>query len=189
MDDSKATELYRKHRPKRFKEVLGQEKAIKALLDMLKRDAFPHAVLLQGPTGSGKSTTAFILKEKLQCSDHDFIEINCGSVAKPTDCIRDIEVQVKIAPWGGPCRIWLLEEIQAWSKAGFAQQAFLRALEKCPSHVYFLMTTSNPEKVITAIRGRCACIDFKSLGVDPVRQIITSVVEAEGKKVPDAVID
>src|SRR5688572_18030594 len=80
-------ELYKVHRPRKFSDVVGQEQAIATLMDMGKRGQTPHAILFTGPSGTGKTTLARILRHKLKCSDPDFIEMNAADF-RGIDTIR-----------------------------------------------------------------------------------------------------
>ena len=181
-------ELYRKYRPSLFKHVLGQEKAVRILEKLIKADKVPHALMLTGGSGTGKSTLAFILRNKLGCSDTDFTEINCAVIDKPTDTVRAIQQTMNAYPMNGKCRVWLLEEIQAWSKSGFAQQALLNMLEHPPQHAYFFLTTTDPAKIISAVKTRCTILPLVLLTDKVVEQSLRSIAEKEGKTLSDEVV-
>lgn len=189
MNDSGAIELYRRYRPSSFKQVLGQEKAVTSLETMLRKGKTPRAIMFSGPTGCGKSTLGYILQDKLKCSDADFNEIDCAAIEKPIDCIRTIRATMNTYPMNGDCRMWLFEEVQALSRAGFAQQALLKILEHTPPHCYFLLTTSDPSKVIPAIRTRCTEIRLSLLSNEVMTELIQSVAKQEGKKFSEEVIE
>ena len=143
MDDSEATELYRKYRPTSFKQVVGQEEAIRTLTELGKRKAIPHAILFTGPSGVGKTTLARILQRKLKCVGNDFVEMNAAN-DRGVGIIRSIQNKVGLAPMLGSCRIWLMDE--AHQLTSDAQSAFLKLLEDTPSHVYFMLATTDPQK-------------------------------------------
>ena len=107
MDDG--AEFYRKHRPQNFNELVGQTDAKKVLNEMGKRGEIPHAILIVGPTGTGKTTIARILRTKLKCSDHDYQELNAADF-RGIDAIRAIRSQMSASPLGGKCRVWVLDE-------------------------------------------------------------------------------
>jgi DNA polymerase III gamma/tau subunit len=109
MTEPNAVELYRKYRPTKFSEVVGQSDAVKTLVDMGKRKALPHFILFTGPSGCGKTTIARILRQKLKCSDSDFSEVNAAN-DRGIDMVRDIEKKMNYAPIGGKCRLWLCDE-------------------------------------------------------------------------------
>ena len=180
--------LYNKYRPCRFKDVVGQEKVISTLQSYLQNGGLPHALMMVGSSGVGKTTVARILKNKLGCADGDFQEIDCAAKDGP-DQIRDIRQFVSVCPIGGKSRIWFLEEVQSLSRAGFCQQSLLKVMEDCPSHAYFLLATTDPTKIIKAIHTRCKRVDFHSLSVNILVDLVTDVANKEGKAITKAVAD
>lgn len=106
---NEATEFYRKYRPNEFKQVLGQPQAVSVLEKMLEEGCIPHALMFSGPSGTGKTTLARVLRLKMACGDADFVEINCGSEGG-IDTIRKIKNRISASPISGSCRIWLLDE-------------------------------------------------------------------------------
>ncbi len=181
-----APELYLRHRPALWKHVLGQEEAVTTLQQFLKEGRLPHFLLLTGPSGCGKTTTARILKGKLGCGDNDFYEMNCADV-RGIDAVRDIRMKVPLSPTSGKSRIWLIDEGHGLTKD--AQNAFLKLLEDTPRHVYFIMSTTDPLKLLATIRTRATEIKFNSISDSQLREIITHVAEKEGKEVPPVVAD
>lgn len=171
-------ELYRRLRPRRWKDLIGQEAVVKALAEKVVSGTVPHAILLVGPSGTGKTTVARILKAKMGCSDHDFAEINCAADGS-IDTVRDIRSRMNLAPVAGACRMWLLDEFQSLSRAGFAQQAMLKMLEDTPSHVYFLLAATDDSKIIPTIKTRTTIYKFAALPVRKIRELLTSVCGKE----------
>lgn len=182
------TELYRKFRPTKFKEIVGQPEAVKMLARMLKEDKVPHSILLTGDSGTGKSTIARILRTKLGCANMDCTEVNCAAVEGAIETVRGIQQRMHYKGMDGGCRVWILEEVQSLSRAGFAQQALLRLLEETPSHVYFFLCTTDPGKLIKAILTRCTEIKLKSLSDDDIKTVIRNVLEKEKAVVSDNVL-
>lgn len=182
--------LYIKHRPKLFKDVVGQPEAVKVLQDLLKRNALPHAILLSGPSGTGKTTLARILKEKVGCGDADFIEVNAAN-ARGIDTARDISQQVGLAPIAGKSRVWLLDEVHQAMSA--AQHALLKLLEDTPDHVYFFLCTTDPAKLLPTVRTRCTEIKLRSLNERDLAKVIADVVAKESgvsaEFFPDTVVE
>ena len=98
------TELYKKHRPKKFSEVIGQEEAVKTLRAMYRKKVFPHTLLFSGPSGCGKTTLARIVKNLLKCNDTDFVELDAAT-HRGIEMVRSIQKQVGLSPMCGDCRI------------------------------------------------------------------------------------
>ncbi len=173
-------ELYRKHRPRTLKEVVGQPEAVESLKQMLKKGSVPHALLLTGPSGTGKTTLARILKERLKCSDMDFQEINAAS-SRGIDTIRDIQGGMMLSPMDGECRIYLLDEAHQLTarKGGDAQTAILKLLEDTPSHVYFMLASTHPQDLLPTIRTRCTEINLKPLEATHVNILLADVCTKE----------
>lgn len=151
--------LYHDLRPTSFNDVVGQNTAVKFIRKQIKK-GFPHAVLFSGPSGCGKTTIARILKSKLNCSDEDFNEINCADF-RGIDMVRDIRSRMHLSPMGGECRIYLIDEVHELTKS--AQNAFLKPLEDTPSHVYFFLATTDPQKLIKPLRTRCTDVVVRLL--------------------------
>ncbi len=186
MIDMEDRELHLKHRPKKLLDLLGQPDAVKTLEGFFAKGKVPHAILIRGPSGCGKTTIGRIIKRKLKCSDHDFQEINAAD-SRGIDTIREIRQTMSLAPMNGDCRIWLIDE--AASLVGLAQQALLKILEDTPSHVYFILATTDPNKLIKTIHTRCTQIAVSSLSAKVMVQLIRSVVDKEGGMITDAVVD
>lgn len=102
-------ELYKKYRPKKLLEVLGQDGAVSVLQQFIKRKEIPHALLFTGPSGCGKTTIARILVKEVRCASHDFKEINAAD-QRGIDDIRDIRNQMQLSPLGGESRVYLIDE-------------------------------------------------------------------------------
>ncbi len=178
------TELYKKHRPKKLEQLVGQDHIVGVLERKLKKKNLPHTILLSGPSGCGKTTVARILKHRLKCSKSDFTEINAADHRGIED-IRNINQRMRQAPMGGDCRIWLVDE--AHKLTNDAQNAFLKMLEDTPKHVYFILATTTPQKLIKTIRNRCTEFKFKGLSDSDIGELLKTTSKAEGFKLPKAV--
>ncbi len=177
-------ELYKKYRPKKLKDVLGQEGAITTLQVKLKRKNVPHTILFHGPSGCGKTTLARIMRRALKCSKADFYEIN-GADKNGIELVREIRSRMMSAPLDGLCRVWLIDECHKLSSA--AQDGFLKLLEDTPRHVYFFLCTTNKQKVKPTIRTRSTEIFVKSLTPAVLSKVLADVCKAEKITLPKKV--
>ena len=179
-------ELYKKYRPKKFENVTGNEATIKALQAKIDQDALPHFMMFTGPSGCGKTTIARILKKHLKCSDSDFYEINCAN-NRGVDLVRDIESKMQLKSMTGGARIWLLDEAHRLTPD--AQEAFLKPLEDTPGHVYFIMCSTDPQKIKNTIRTRATEFVVESLSEDRAEELIKKVVKKEKLSIPEKAVD
>jgi len=183
---SEPIELYRKYRPANLSDVVGQKDVVSTLTDLGKRKALPHCVLFTGPSGVGKTTIIRILKTKLKCGDHDYVEINAAE-SRGIDTVRDIQQRMSLAPMGGKCRVWAVDECHKLT--GDAQSALLKTLEDTPSHVYFMLATTDPQKLLPTIKTRCTEFRLRGLKPDELTSIVEHVTGAEGKKLTAEVVE
>ncbi len=179
-------ELYKKYRPKTFKEVIGQSSSVKVLQSFIKKNKLPHTLLFTGPSGCGKTTLARILRRELKCGKHDFTELDCADF-RGIDMVRNIRSRIQQAPISGKCRIWIIDECHKLTNE--AQNAFLKMLEDTPNHVYFMLATTDPQKLRRTIRTRSTEIVVRSLNSKSLNNLLVSTLILEQKKVPDEVIE
>ena len=179
-------ELYKIYRKKKLKDVIGQESAVSSLSKMIEKDTIPHAILLTGPSGCGKTTLARILSKKVDCGKMDLIENNCADF-KGIDTIREIRSAMVSSPISGKSRVWIIDECHKLTND--AQNAFLKLLEDTPSHVYFILCTTEPNRLIKTIRNRCTEISVKSLSDKEIEKLISGVCKKEKIKLSEEVID
>lgn len=179
-------EIYKKYRPKNLKTVVGHDGVVASLQRMFKSGSVPHAILLTGPSGCGKTTIGRIIKRHLGCGNGDFVELNCADF-KGIDMVREIRRHAGLSPLNGEARVWLIDE--AAKLTNDAQNAFLKLLEDTPSHVYFMLATTDPQKLIKTIHTRCTEIKLSRLKDSDLKHIISRAAGREEMKISDDVID
>ncbi len=184
--DRMSKELYKKHRPQKMKEVIGQTDSVAMLKNYTKIDSLPHSLLFIGPSGCGKTTLARILQRELNCGKADYTETNAADF-RGVDDIRKIRKTMGLAPMQGKCKIYLLDEAHQLTTA--AQNSFLKMLEDTPDHVYFFLATTDPQKLIKTIRTRCCEIKLASLDSESILSLLASVCKKEGTKITEDVAD
>lgn len=175
------------YRPTTFDKVAGNRQTVKALQAILNRDKkdIQHAFLITGPSGCGKTTLARIVADQLGCIGRDYTEVDSGQF-RGIDTIRDIRNQMLYKPLEGTVRVWLLDEVHQCSKD--AQSAMLKALEDAPPHVFFILATTDPEKLLPTIKGRCAQFEVQPLDQDEMIDFLSSICRKERKRVPADVL-
>ncbi len=179
-------ELYKKYRPKTLSEVIGQEQTTKSLQKMIEQKTLPHTILLAGHKGSGKTTIGRILRKALKCSKWDFVEQNCAN-KRGIDSIREIDRDMNLAPMNGKTKVWLFDEAHQWT--GESQDALLKILEDTPSHVYFILCTTDPNKLKATVRSRCTEFPIDSLNSKSLRKILKNVCTEEKREISEEVED
>jgi DNA polymerase III gamma/tau subunit len=178
--------LYHKHRPTSFDEVTGNEKNVELLRKSVAGADCPHAFLLHGPTGCGKTTLGRIVAKELGCVGSDFREVDSADF-RGIDTIRDMRKQARYQPLEGPCRVWLLDECHKMSND--AQSALLKALEDPQPHVYYILATTDPQKLLNTIRGRCSQFAVSLLDEKQMMTLLRKVVKAEEDTLPKSVYE
>jgi DNA polymerase-3 subunit gamma/tau len=170
------TGLYQKYRPGTLLTVIGQHRAVSTLEKLIEGKRIPHALLFTGASGVGKTTLARIIKDELNCGDRDFVEINCADF-KGIDTIRDIRRQMTLSPLFGSSRVWLIDE--AGKLSGDAMAAILKMLEDTPPHVYFMLCTTDPHKLLKTIHTRCTEIKLELLSESDLTKLVSDVAFKE----------
>ena len=193
--------LYRAYRPQKFSEVVGQEHVIKTLQNAIKLNKVAHAYLFCGPRGTGKTTLAKIMAKAMNCETgpttepcceceickgitkgivSDVIEIDAAS-NNSADDIRSLRETVKFLPSQGRYKIYIIDEVHMLSPAAF--NALLKTLEEPPSHVIFILATTEPYKLPNTILSRCQRFDFSSISLDDILKRLKIVAEEENIKI------
>jgi len=179
-------ELYKKHRPTKMKDVVGQDSAIKGLLKKIDKKEIPHAILLSGPSGVGKTTIARIIRKIIKCNIREYQEIN-GADERGIGITRDIDKSMQRYPFRGKTKIYYIDEAHMLNK--YAQNNMLKMLEDTPSHVYFILATTEPTALKKTIRTRCTQINLKPIKNESLLELINKIIQKENKVIDDSVID
>jgi DNA polymerase-3 subunit gamma/tau len=190
--------LYRKYRPQRFADLVGQQHVTTALRNAVRDGRVGHAYLFSGPRGTGKTTTARILAKALNCTSLgddgdpcgvcencvaiadgtslDVIEVDAASKSRVEE-MRDLIERVAYLSAGGGKKVYILDEVHMLS--GSAEAALLKTLEESPEHVVFVLATTDPLKVAPTIRSRTQHYGFTLYTVDEIQQHLTDVSTRE----------
>ncbi len=168
--------LYHKYRPASLDEVVGNEETVMALRGVLQKEDKPHAFLFYGPTGCGKTTLGRIVANELGCKGNDYREIDSADF-RGIDTIREIRKQTHFRPIQSKVRVWLIDECHKLTND--AQNALLKILEDTPKHVYFILATTEPQKLIPTIKGRCVQYAVSPLSDIQMKKLLRSIVKAE----------
>jgi DNA polymerase-3 subunit gamma/tau len=197
--------LYRRYRPRRFSEMRGQDHVVRALRNAVINHREGQAYLFSGPRGTGKTTSARILAKVLNCerpvegepccecdsclavergSSYDVHELDAAS-NNGVDAMRDL---IEKASLGTPGRhkVYILDEVHMLSKQ--AEAALLKTLEEPPSHVVFVLATTDPQKVSETIRSRTQHLRFHLLPMDELEAHIRWVAADAGLQIGEAAI-
>ncbi len=169
--------LYRKYRPHTFKDVVGQEQVVDLLVNSIKQNKISHAYLFCGGRGTGKTSVARIVAREIGCNPEDIIEIDAAS-NRGIDEIRELREAVRTAPFSSPYKIYIIDEAHMLTKE--ASNALLKTLEEPPSHVIFILATTDPEKLPATIVSRCQKVTFKNPSHEVLSKQLTHVAEKEG---------
>jgi DNA polymerase-3 subunit gamma/tau len=191
--------LYRKYRPQRFAELVGQHHVTTALQNAVRDGRVGHAYLFSGPRGTGKTTTARLLAKALNCTNRgddgdpcgvcescvaiaegsslDVIEVDAASKSRVEE-MRDLLERVAYLSAGGAKKVYILDEVHMLSAS--AEAALLKTLEESPEHVVFVLATTDPLKVAPTIRSRTQHYEFTLYTVDELVGHLADVSAKEG---------
>ena len=178
--------LYHKYRPNKISEMVGNDEVLSVLeKDIAKKDP-PRSYLFYGPTGCGKTTLGRIVANELGCRGRDLSEVDSSSY-RGIDTVRAIQQHAKYAPIDGDRRVWILDECHQTTSA--FQNALLKLLEDCPDHAAFILCTTDPDKLIPTVRGRCASYQVSLLSENESYDLLHDIVEGEGEAVEPKVLE
>ncbi|HUE27060.1 MAG TPA: DNA polymerase III subunit gamma/tau [Solirubrobacteraceae bacterium] len=189
--------LYRRHRPRTFDDVIGQEHVVRTLRNAVEQGKVHHAYLFVGSRGTGKTSMAKILAACLNCVDGPTTSPcgkceSCAAIASATsldviemdaasnnsvDDIRDLREKVAYAPVSGRHKVYILDEAHMLSPQ--AWNAFLKTLEEPPPRTIFVLATTEAQKVLPTVVDRCHRFDFARPAVEQVVAVLSRVVETE----------
>jgi DNA polymerase III subunit gamma/tau len=199
--------LYRKYRPQTFHDIVGQDHVTGTLVNAIQTGQVHHAMLFCGTRGTGKTSTARVLAKALNCvkgptpepcnvcdacvsitegTNLDVTEIDAASHGSVDDA-RDLREKASYAPASARYKVYIIDEAHMVTTQGF--NAMLKVLEEPPEHVRFVFCTTEPHKVIEAIRSRCQRHDFRRIRTAALVQDFARICEAEGVDIEPAALE
>lgn len=174
---SESVALYRKYRPKTFDEVKDQDHIVSVLKGAIQKGTIPHAFLFSGTRGTGKTTLARIFAEAIGTKSIDLYEIDAAS-NRGIDDIRELKEAVHTLPYESEKKVYIIDEVHMLTKEAF--NALLKTLEEPPSHVIFILATTEEEKLLDTIRSRCQVFRFKSPSRKVLKETAIEIAKKEG---------
>lgn len=197
--------LYRKYRPDKFENIIGQDYSIQMLKNSIIHNKISHAYLFTGPRGTGKTSTAKVFAKTINClnpingeacgkcaaclafsTSPDIIEIDAAS-NNGVDDIRELINNVKIAPSEGKYKIYIIDEVHMMTTSAF--NALLLTLEEPPAHAVFIMATTNVENVPITILSRCQRFNFQKISLENLKKQISKICDLEKIKITEEAIE
>lgn len=197
--------LYRKYRPKKFSDVVGQNIIVTTLENSIKNSRISHAYLFAGPRGTGKTTIAKIFARAVNCLNYkneiceecknclysvqkecmDIIEIDAAS-NNGVDEIRELRNKIKILPSELKYKVYIIDEVHMLSIGAF--NALLKTLEEPPEHVIFILATTDPQKIPNTIISRCQTFQFKKISSLDITALLKKISVEESIDVDEKVL-
>lgn len=196
--------FYRKYRPKNFNELIGQDNIKEILSNSIKLNRIAHAYIFTGPRGTGKTSTAKIFAKTLNCLNNnsgiscdecemcksyndspDIIEIDAAS-NNGVEEIRNLRDSVNISPYSSKYKIFIIDEVHMLSNS--AWNAFLKTLEEPPSHVIFILATTEINKIPETVMSRCQRFDFSKISSDVMFNHLTNICQIENIDITESAL-
>ncbi len=193
-----AQAYYRKWRPMRWEEVVGQEHVVHTLQNAIRQNRIGHAYLFSGPRGTGKTTTARLLAKAVNCQAEnlserpcnqcenclainenrylDLIEIDAASNTSVDD-VRALREKINFSPSKGQYKVYIIDEVHMLSNAAF--NALLKTLEEPPAHAIFILATTEAHKIPATVISRCQRHDFRRIPLNFILGELKQIVEQE----------
>ena len=197
--------FYRKYRPSNFDELVGQDSIREILVNSIKTGRIAHAYIFTGPRGTGKTSTAKIFAKTLNCispvdgvscnncetcvnytESADIIEIDAAS-NNGVEEIRTLRDSVKIAPYSSKYKVYIIDEVHMLSNS--AWNAFLKTLEEPPSHVIFILATTEINKIPETVMSRCQRFDFSKIPSNKMKNHLLNICKLENVNIEDDALD
>ena len=199
--------LYRKYRPQKFEDVVGQKVIVKTLCNAILNNKITHAYLFAGPRGTGKTSIAKIFAKTINCENLsnltpcnectsckqfnnkqtvDIIEIDAAS-NNGVEEIREIKNKVNLVPTNGKYKVYIIDEVHMLTTAAF--NAMLKTLEEPPKNVIFILATTEPHKIPLTILSRCQRYDFKKISNNEIVERLQYIVNNEQISVENGVLE
>jgi len=201
------TALYRKWRPKTFKDIIGQSHITVTLENQILTGSVAHAYLFSGGRGTGKTSTAKVFARAINCLDRqkadpcnkcqvciniskdtvmDILEIDAASNNGVNE-IRELRENVKYTPTVGRYKVYIIDEVHMLSTGAF--NALLKTLEEPPDHVVFILATTEPYKLPATITSRCQCYNFKRISTRDISSRLADVIASLNLEAQPEAID
>lgn len=191
--------LYRKWRPRRWEEIIGQDHIVQTLRNAVANERFAHAFLFSGPRGTGKTTTARLLAKAVNCLSTDLsarpceqcenciainnnrfidlIEIDAASNTGVDD-VRELRDKINFAPSQGRYKVYIIDEVHMLSTAAF--NALLKTLEEPPPHAIFILATTEVQKIPATVLSRCQRHEFRRIPLVEIVAQLEKITNQEG---------
>ena len=175
--------LHIKHRPKSFDQIIGHKEIVKSLESLFHKEDKPHSILFSGPSGCGKTTFARILANGLNA---EVSEINVANTSG-IDFIRELDEVSRLSSIFNENKVFILDECQQLSKE--AMNCLLKITEDAPKQAYFFLCTTDPNKLLSALRNRCTTFTLKPLSNKDIEKLISNITREEKIEISEDVLN